>query len=301
MISKQLFAQILMLVLFAGVSLTQQTISQQAQQYFSDQDWENAMKAYEKVVATEPENGRAWLSLGLSYHNLKEYAQAIPAFQKADDLGFAQPQARFHAARSLARLGKLDDSFNWLEKANAAGFGQLSRLDANPDLEILRSDARFAEIKKGTDRNARPCEYNPDCRAFDFWIGEWEVFNPNGQKVGENVIEKSLNGCMLLENWTSSGGGDGKSMNYWDPAAKKWRQLWVDGTGGHMAYEGVFQDGALHFEGYQIQGNGAKSLFKMIFTPQENGDVRQYIEQSLDEGKTFNVWFDGMYKKKAMQ
>ena len=38
-----------------------------------------------------------------------------------------------------------------------------------------------------------PCsgeEYN----QFDFWVGDWEVFNPEGQKVGENKVEKILGG-----------------------------------------------------------------------------------------------------------
>mgnify|MGYP002624085850 CR=1 FL=1 len=297
------FAVIAIAVGLAGQSVAQQQAMQNemqaAQKYFADQDWSNAAKAYKKIIDQQPENGQAWMFYGASLHNLEKFADAIPAFEKADVLGFASARARFNLARALARLGKNDDSFQWLEKATGAGFSQVQLLKTDADLASLRSDARFATIVEKADRNARPCEYNPDCRAFDFWIGEWEVFMPNGQKAGENRIEKTVNGCVLLENWTSDNGGTGKSMNYYDAAAKKWKQLWVDGGGGHMAYEGVFKDGALHFEGYQIQANGNKSLFKMIFTPQENGDVRQYIEQSLDGGKTYQVWFDGMYKKKA--
>ncbi len=65
-----------------------------------------------------------------------------------------------------------------------------------------------------------------------------------------------------------------------------------------MSYTGAFSDGAMRFEGIQIQATGQQSLFKKVFTPQENGSVRQYFEQSLDDGKTWQVWFDGMFKKK---
>lgn len=275
-----------------------QPAMQEAQNYFFNNDFDNAVSAFEKIVESEPQNGSAWLFLGAALHNQEKFQEAIIAFERAESLGTGQARVRFNLARSYARLGKTDDGFAWLEKATQVGFGQVQALQTQDDLKALREDARFAAIVQQADQNARPCEYNPDCRAFDFWIGEWEVFMPNGQKAGENVIEKTTNGCLLLENWTSANGGTGRSMNYYDAAAKKWQQLWVDGTGGVMSYEGVFSEGAMRFEGYQMQANGEKSLFKMTFTPQENGDVRQYIEQSVDGGKTFQVWFDGMYKQK---
>jgi hypothetical protein len=38
---------------------------------------------------------------------------------------------------------------------------------------------------------------------FDFWLGEWEVFNKQGIKVGENEIIRLQEGCVLQENWKS--------------------------------------------------------------------------------------------------
>lgn len=276
----------------------QQQAMQEARQYFNQQDWPKAEQAYRKIIKTQPQNGWAWMFLGSTLHSQEKFDGAILAFRKADSLGIAQPSTRYNLACSHARAGQIDESFVWLDKATQAGFSQVQTLQTDDELKALHSDARFADIVQKTDKNARPCEYNEDNRAFDFWIGEWEVYTPNGQKAGENVIEKTTNGCMLLENWTSVSGGTGKSMNYYDGAVKKWKQLWVNSTGGVMSYEGNISGGAMHFEGYQIQSNGKKALFKMTFTPQENGDVRQYIEQSLDSGKTWQVWFDGMYKKK---
>jgi hypothetical protein len=51
-------------------------------------------------------------------------------------------------------------------------------------------------------------------RQFDFWIGTWDVYNPQDVKVGENVIRKLDNGALLLENWTSTQGTTGHSMNF---------------------------------------------------------------------------------------
>ena len=64
---------------------------------------------------------------------------------------------------------------------------------------------------------------------FDFWLGTWDVTTPAGQTAGVNVISELENGCLLLEEWTSAGGGTGQSYNFYDPGLKKWRQIWVSG------------------------------------------------------------------------
>ena len=45
----------------------------------------------------------------------------------------------------------------------------------------------------------QPCA-GPSHRGFDFWIGTWDVFLPDGSKAGENVVEPIAGGCALLEN-----------------------------------------------------------------------------------------------------
>ena len=50
-------------------------------------------------------------------------------------------------------------------------------------------------------------------RQFDFWVGHWRV-TEHGKPAGENRIERILDGCALLENWTGAQGGAGKSLNF---------------------------------------------------------------------------------------
>src|SRR5690242_2142593 len=66
-----------------------------------------------------------------------------------------------------------------------------------------------------------------EARQFDFWIGDWEVTQPDGKKAGENRIESISAGWGLLENWNGAGGGVGKSLNTWLSDRKQWRQFWV--------------------------------------------------------------------------
>ena len=76
-----------------------------------------------------------------------------------------------------------------------------------------------------------------ESRQFDFWLGEWAVFNPVGTKAGSSRVERMADGWGLLENWTSTGGASGKSLNAWIPRLKQWRQFWV-GQGGVLELNG---------------------------------------------------------------
>ncbi len=148
------------------------------------------------------------------------------------------------------------------------------------------------------DKKARPCEYDDRFRQFDFWIGHWEVTGAKGQVAGTNKIEKAENGCMLLEQWTGASGGTGTSMNYYDTAKGKWVQVWVAAAGYTIHIEGGLEDGKMVLTGELTAGDTA-TPFRGTWTPLSDGRVRQFFEQSTDEGKTWTPWFDGYYARKG--
>ncbi len=133
---------------------------------------------------------------------------------------------------------------------------------------------------------------------FDFWVGEWEVFDPTGQKVGENVIERRYDGCVLQENWTSAS-SNGSSFNFFNPQKKLWEQFWVYQNGTTLQLEGGLHDGSMVMKGNTNGRDGKPVLNRITWTPNEDGSVRQHWEFSKDEGKSFATAFDGLYKKKA--
>ena len=77
---------------------------------------------------------------------------------------------------------------------------------------------------------AQPCAA-PEYRQFDFWVGDWDVHDPSGKRVGENRITRIHNGCALLEEWRGDGDVTGSSLNLYDKQRSKWHQTWVDSGG----------------------------------------------------------------------
>ncbi|MEZ4701085.1 MAG: hypothetical protein R2834_12185 [Rhodothermales bacterium] len=143
-----------------------------------------------------------------------------------------------------------------------------------------------------------PCAAADDpYRAFDFWVGSWDVMLANGNKAGTNRIEKTENGCLLLENWTAARGTTGKSMNYVDPTDGRWRQVWVDQGGSVIYLAGGVEHGAMKLSGELIDAAGNRSLLRGTWIPLNAQLVRQLFEQSLDNGATWSTWFDGYYHR----
>src|SRR5688500_17158342 len=136
-----------------------------------------------------------------------------------------------------------------------------------------------------------PCG-TPEHHQFDFWLGHWDVFMPNGSKAGENRIESVEGGCALLEQWSGTRGSTGKSLNIYDALRRVWHQTWVDSNGGLLVLEGTWSDGRM------VLVSNASPIQRITRTPQPDGSVRQLWESSKDGGKTWSTAFDGKYVKK---
>jgi len=144
-------------------------------------------------------------------------------------------------------------------------------------------------------RQQFPCRYDPKAREFDFWVGEFQVRDAEGNVLGDNVIAKAQGDCVLVENWTSARGGTGMSMNFFDPTRGQWRQVWVS-PGLIIDIAGGLESDSMVLQGYAYyHGTGERRPFRGTWTPLEDGVVRQFFEESPDGGETFAPWFEGFY------
>jgi hypothetical protein len=139
-----------------------------------------------------------------------------------------------------------------------------------------------------------PCRA-PEHRQFDFWLGHWDVFLPDGTRAGENLIEAVLDGCVLRESWQGRGGLNGTSLNAYDTSDQRWHQTWVDNRGGRLELAGALRDRSMVLVS-GAPGEGTQQ--RITWTPQADGSVRQLWESSTDGGKSWTVAFDGRYVRK---
>ncbi len=161
---------------------------------------------------------------------------------------------------------------------------------------LTRAPAGSAVLK-----TVRSSAATPEHRQFDFWQGEWEV-REAGRVAGTNRIARVLGGCALREEWTGAGGGKGTSLNVYDEAQRRWHQTWVDDRGLVLLLEGEWRGGKMVLEGERPapseEGAGKTTRERISWSPQPGGRVRQLWESSSDDGRTWQVVFDGIYARK---
>lgn len=149
---------------------------------------------------------------------------------------------------------------------------------------------------------APPCGDEDGLRRLDFWLGNW-VVTVNEEQVGTNRIEKILDGCAVMEHWTSARGGQGKSLFYYQPVTKTWKQVWVTqfalGPGGVKEKELVegYDGPGVRFRGEIPLAEGGSYLDRTTLTPQPDGTVRQVIQISRDDGESWETTFDAVYSR----
>lgn len=145
------------------------------------------------------------------------------------------------------------------------------------------------------------CTSNPEYRQFDFWIGEWEVKNPNNVVVGNSMIELTVGDCVILENWSGSSGYSGKSLNYYSVIDQKWHQKWIGSGGIPIEFSGEYnsETKSMNYTGEGFGQGGVELDYKLTFYHLSDNHIRQHWEQSNDKGTTWVTIFDGHYRKKA--
>ncbi|MFP3947172.1 MAG: hypothetical protein ACLFWG_00450 [Longimicrobiales bacterium] len=151
----------------------------------------------------------------------------------------------------------------------------------------------------GAQQQRPPACTAEEHRQFDFWIGTWDVFDPDGRRLGTNEIRLELNGCALHEAWESVRGPHrGHSYNIYDRSTDRWHQTWVDNSGLLLQLDGGLVGGRMVLEGTTVGADGGETLNRITWSPSDDGTVRQLWETSQDGGETWSTAFDGRYVKR---
>ena len=136
-------------------------------------------------------------------------------------------------------------------------------------------------------------------KQFNFWVGEWAVYDTLDNLVGSNNIFKQYESCLIQENWISKGENRGTSYNYFDPSDGMWNQLWIDNQGTILKLKGSFVAGKMILKSELQKGQKVAWYYNRIsWEKLENGNVIQTWD-ILDEKDIFlaNI-FVGIYKPK---
>ena len=271
---------------------------------FSAADWSAAHNAYRALAKRYPTHALSRFRVGVTLNELGRSDEAIPNLREGERLGIPAPQSAFRLAQALAEAKQGDAAIAELRRALAAGFFTLpSALASDPHFSKLSAHAEWASVLDAFDAVVQPCKHDARFRQFDFWIGDWDV-RPTGVPAtgppSRNTVTLEENTCVIMEHWAGVGGSTGQSFNLFYRSLGKWRQTWVDNTGGQHDYVGSLQDGNMVFEGTTPAPNGqlGRVATRLTFFHVGADSVRQFSQTSPDSGRTWQVAYDLMYVRR---
>jgi hypothetical protein len=132
----------------------------------------------------------------------------------------------------------------------------------------------------------------PAQRQFDFWVGDWDVFERTGHRVARARVSLILDGCVLLEEYDGVDGHRGKSFSLYDSAAKRWRQTWVTNRGEVLDIQGGLDPGgAMALSGFDRDPAGAPRQVRGRWIAETDGSVREIAERQV-AAAPWTLWFD---------
>ena len=288
-------------VLFFAIGLTNQLQAQVslADSLFKKGQWASAAKEYNNYLQNNPKDkpGLQLNKIGQCYFNLQQYEESIAAYKKS--VGYnGSSGIMYNIACIYNKLSKTDSALVWLDNAVTAGYTQYQSTLDDEDLKSLHDNEKFKTILVKIKKSFSPCSFQLESQQFNFWIGEWKVYNPQGQQSGTSKIDQILNECVILENWTDYFGNKGKSFNFYNSTTKEWQQTWVDDKGGTTEFiNGTYIDNAMRFQSSRpiVNGAGKNGIRRLTFFNVNKNEVRQLGEISIDNGNSWTVEYDLKY------
>lgn len=145
---------------------------------------------------------------------------------------------------------------------------------------------------------------SPEHRQLDFWIGDWDLtVTAQGHEAnGRQHVEAILGSCAIAESFTAEGPQQpwaGKSYSSWQPGLGKWRQTWVDDSGGYLAFTGGLEQGTMALYGEPRTGKDGKAFqMRMVFLDVTPAALRWEWQRSYDEWKTHTVMMTIAYRRR---
>ena len=150
---------------------------------------------------------------------------------------------------------------------------------------------------KDTQQFAKPtfCS-GPEYRQFDFWVGDWDTFEAGkAAVVARTRLDPILDGCILREDYESANGLRGQSFSLYDASRRIRHQNWTTNRVQLLTVEGRIEDGGMVLAGEERAADGVERLVRGNWQP-INGGVRETTVTSLDAGKTWQPWFDLVFR-----
>ena len=154
-------------------------------------------------------------------------------------------------------------------------------------------------VVKAQNNKKQPC-FGEKYGQFDFWEGNWNVYNTKGELIGTNNLVKMQSNCIMQENWVSkTSSNKGTSYNYYNKVDDSWNQVWIDNTGYSLVLKGGLVNGKMVLKSKLVRGKNGDYINRVTWSKNKDNSVTQVWDYLDKNGKILSEAFRGIYKKKT--
>jgi tetratricopeptide (TPR) repeat protein len=157
-------------LVIASVASAQTASLQDARAKMQTGDFAGAAVILEDVVAAEPDNAQAWLSLATAHEQSNEHDSAVEAYHHAIGFTTTKGRALYRLGLMYASDGETDSAFAYLAQAKQTATVNVTRLGVDPRSTSLREDPRYGTLFPTETELAHP--FLEDVTILRQWVGE---------------------------------------------------------------------------------------------------------------------------------
>lgn len=145
-----------------------------------------------------------------------------------------------------------------------------------------------------------PSASHGNSRQFDFWLGEWDLTQPNGGQ-GENIVTLELDSSVVQEAFNGQPAIQliGRSISVFVPRENLWKQTWVDNQGGYLDFTGGLVEGRMILSRAAFNPEGEPIILRMVWHNITSDSLDWNWERSNDSGKSWENLWQIHYKRKS--
>ena len=190
-----------------GVPLKPEDYLSRGDDFYQSNEYELALKAYDKAIELKPDYASAWYNRGVALGKLGRHEEALKAFDKAIELKPDYAEAWYNRGVALGKLGRHEEALKAFDKAielkpdyasawdnRGAALGKLGRYD-----EALEAHNKAIELK-------------PD--YANAWYNKACIYSLKGDK--ENALKRLSKAIDLDAKFKEMAKSDDDFKNLWD-------------------------------------------------------------------------------------
>jgi hypothetical protein len=133
-------------------------------------------------------------------------------------------------------------------------------------------------------------------------VGAWtgRFADASGKMVnGSNTVSTLYDGCVIVEQFDGAPGSPLKGMSHsvYDANARRWKQTWVDNSGGYLDFVGGWE-GERMILSREAERNDKRFQQRMVWFDITKDAFNWHWERSDDGGKTWKVNWRIEYRRR---